>query len=72
MAGVEDAGDAVSGDLAFLFGADDHDPHGLPPESGLRGGYRRRSDRSVPALVALGTAEPRGGPRRSYCRFRSW
>ena len=45
MSGVENAGDAVSGDLALLFGADDHDPHGLPPHSGLRGGYRRRRRR---------------------------
>jgi hypothetical protein len=43
MPGVEDAGDTVGSDLALLFGTDDHDPHGLPPDSGLRGGYRRRS-----------------------------
>ena len=37
MPGVEDPGNAVSGDLALLFGADDQDPHWLPPNGGFMG-----------------------------------
>jgi hypothetical protein len=61
MAG-EDAGDAVSGNLTLLFGADDHDPHGLPPDGGPQASRNGAGDDSLAGELPGGAEPPPGLP----------